>query len=180
MNNSFLVSRVDTMEGRKGVLHRTVTAIEGTVVQSFRGGRSTSSGPPTGGTGSVISGGGTVIVEGGTPVYFLGASAIEVARSATPTWVAIGAVQVSIDTTEIGTTAGTETVRLRAVAAGVSVTARLYNVSDNASAGAGVAVTSTSWVTDVFAVTFCGWREDLRTPSPPGDGEQATSPPSAI
>jgi hypothetical protein len=153
VNNSFLVSRVDTMEGRKGVLHRTVTAIEGTVVQSsWR--EVYKQWAAGGGTGSVISGGGTVIVEGGTPVYFLGASAIEVARSATPTWVAIGAVQVSIDTTEIGTTAGTVTVRLRAVAAGVSVTARLYNVSDNASAGAGVAVTSTSWVTDVFAVTF--------------------------
>jgi hypothetical protein len=66
--------------------------------------------------------------------------------------VAADAVQVMIDTVSHGSTAGLVRARLRAVAG--SVTARLFNVTDNVSAGSSAAVTNTAWTAVSFAVTF--------------------------
>jgi hypothetical protein len=174
INNTFLVQSVETFEGRLGLLHRTVTAIEGTKVQSTW--RDTYRQWSAGGGSVVIAGGGSsVISAGGSPVYFLGASAIESVRSATPTWVAAGAIQVSIDTVARGTTAGTVTVRLKARAAGVSVQARLYNVSDGVSVGSSVVVTSTTFVTDVFAVTLTAGSKIYELQLLPGTANQDVS-----
>jgi hypothetical protein len=155
INNSFLVQRVDTSEDKHNALARMVTAIEGTKVQSSWRDTYKQWSAGGSGTGAVVSGGGgTVVVSGSTPIYTLAASALEAARSATPTWLAIGAVQVTIDTVARGTTAATVTVRLKARTAGVTVQARLYNVSDGVSVGTSLVVTSTAWVTDVFAVVL--------------------------
>jgi hypothetical protein len=64
-------------------------------------------------------------------------------------------MQVQINTVPRGTTAGTVVVRLRAFSAGVSVKARLYDVTDSvACAGESAPVTSTSWQTVTFSTTL--------------------------
>jgi hypothetical protein len=154
INNSFLVQRVDTTQEKLNALRRTVTAIEGTVVQSSW--RDTYKQWASGGGTVTIGGGGggSVIVSGSLPVYTLAAAANEPVSSPTPTWVSASAIQISLDTTVRGTTAATVTVRLRARDAGVSVQARLRNVSDGVTVGTGVVITNTSWQTDVFACTL--------------------------
>jgi hypothetical protein len=149
------VQRVETFEGRRGVLHRSVTAIEGTTVQGYWGDvyKQWSAGG-----GSVVvagGGGGSVVVSGGgLPVYTLAAAANEPVSSPTPTWVSASAIQIVLDTVERGTVAATVTVRLRARDAGVTVQARLRNVSDGVTVGTGVVITNTAWQTDVFACTL--------------------------
>ena len=115
---------------------------------------------------------GTVVVSGAgagaggsivRPSYFLGGSGIEATQSPTPTWVPAsgggaigqGAIQVRLNTAARGTTLATVIVRLRALAAGVSVQARLYNTTDSlAVPGVSPVVTSTSWKTVQFDVTL--------------------------
>jgi hypothetical protein len=175
INNTFLVQTVETYEGpKKGVLQRDVVAIEGTVVQSSW--RDTYRQWAASGSVAGSSSGGVVVLSGGgAKVYFLGASAIEAVRSATPTWVAAGAVQVTIDTVERGTTSATVTVRLKARAGGVSVQARLYNVSDSASVGSSTTVTSTSWQTVTFAVTLASGSKIYELQVLPGSANQDVS-----
>jgi hypothetical protein len=148
------VQRVDTTQEKLNALRRTVTAIEGTVVQSSW--RDTYKQWSAGGGTVTIGGGGggSVIVSGGLPVYTLAAAANEPVSSATPTWVSASAIQIVLDTVERGTNLATVTVRLRARDAGVTVQARLRNVSDGVTVGTGVVITNTAWQTDVFACTL--------------------------
>jgi hypothetical protein len=116
--------------------------------------------------GSTITGSGTIppVTSGGVaPLgYFLGGNGTEAVRSATPTWVPASgggvsgqaAIQVRLDPAIRGTNVVTITARLRALDSGVSVTARLFNVTDGVSAGASSLITSTSWTTVVFTATL--------------------------
>lgn len=154
VNNTFLITDVETSNPTGNSIHRAVTAIEGTVfpgswrdvIKNWSGGSSSVAVSTSGGSGS--SGGSSA------KVYFLGGSELERVRSATPDWVAASAVQVQIDTVARGTTAAIVVVRMKAQVAGVSVTARLRNVSDGVTVGTSAAVTSTAWQTVSFAVTL--------------------------
>jgi len=161
INNTFLIMEVRTRLLIGGILIRTVKAIEGTTYQDVYQGswrdvyKQWSGGAGTSGA-MVISGGG----GGGTGIaktgYFLGGSAIEPVTSPAPTWVSAsdGAVQISLNTVARGSTSARVTVRLKARSAGVSVTARLQNISDGLTVGTSAVVTSTSWTTVTFGATL--------------------------
>jgi hypothetical protein len=85
--------------------------------------------------------------------FFLGGSEILYRQSpTTPGWIAADAVQVPIDTAVRGSITGVVYARVRATSG--SVTARLYNVTDNMVAGTGTLKTSTSWEADSFVVAL--------------------------
>jgi hypothetical protein len=171
INGTYLITSVQTANSRDKAMQRTITAIEGATLRGaapdnlfkqWSGGGAvaaatvtTAASPGTGGTG----GGGS-----GRSSYFLGGSGLEARRTnVAGDWVPAsggsaigqGAIQVQLDTVTRGSSTATVTARLRSMAAGVSVIARLYNASDAvACAGVSAAVTSTSWQTVVFSVTL--------------------------
>ena len=150
VNNTFLIQDVSMRDVYSQTLS-TITAVEGSVPKAdwrdtYRAWGGGSSAQAV--SGAIGGGGGAA----GRSVYPLATSASEAVQSPTPTWVAIGAIQVQIDTTVRGTTAAVVVARVRARTAGVSVTARLRNVSDGATVGTqAVAVTSTDWTLVTFA-----------------------------
>ncbi len=160
VNNTFLITEVITRDVGPTVLGYDVTAIEGTAYQT--GWRETWKKAFSGSSAGVVSGGG-----GGAPVtrmiYPL-ATGVDSVQSPTPTWVPAtggstdlgkGRIQVQIDTVARGTTAATVKARLRALDAGVSVQARLYDVTDSvACAGVSSVETSVDGVNVTFAVTL--------------------------
>ncbi len=121
----------------------TGTILPGSFMETYR----QWSGSGTASAGAVVT---TVIQQ--PPIYFLGGSSVIFQQSPTPTWVPADAVRVVINTVTRGSTTGTVRVRLRAASG--SVTARLQNVTDGVTAGTGAAVTSTSWVDQLFSVSF--------------------------
>jgi hypothetical protein len=160
VNNSFLITEVVTRDVGPATLGYDVTAIEGAAYQT--GWRETWKKAFGGSAVGVVSGGG-----GGAPVtrmiYPL-ATGVDSVQSPTPTWVPAtggstdlgkGRIQVQIDTVARGTTAATVKARLRALDAGVSVQARLYDVTDSvACAGVSSVETSVDGVNVTFAVTL--------------------------
>lgn len=178
VNNSFLLGDINIGFAPNGDLEElwaTVQATEGLVYRTgFRetykrwnagGGRTVNA---AGGSGG---GGGTTSVRF---AYFLGASGNEAVRSSgspSPTWIPVsggpdlsqGSNQVQINTVPRGTTAATVFVNLRALVAGQTVQARLYDVTDSTPcAGTSAVVTSldadsdgiTEWQFVSFGVTL--------------------------
>ena len=160
VNNTFLITEVVTRDAGLEFLLHDVTAVEGLVYRT--GWRETYRQWGSGTGMSSVGGGG----GGGSATrfaYFLGGSGVEAVRSATPTWVPVsggpalgaGAVQVQINTVPRGSTAATVNVRLRAMDAGVTVQARLYDVTDGAPCpGVSAVVTNTDWEFVSFGVTL--------------------------
>jgi hypothetical protein len=128
----------------------------------------------SGSGGTVISGGGGGGMGTARVPYFLGGSAFEGVSSPTPTWVSpsSGAMQVAIDSTARGTTAGVVTVRMKARTGGVTVQARFQNLSDGSTVGTGTVVTSTSWVTDTFNVVLAAGMKTYELQVLPGTANE--------
>jgi hypothetical protein len=162
LSGTYLLTAVRSRELRNGHVRHDVTALEGIVWQN--GGwretwRSLFSGGAVGRGASVGASGSTTTRY----AYFLGGSGVDAVQSPTPTWVPAsggqaigqGAIQVQLNTVPRGTQAATVTVRMKALDAGVGVTARLYDVTAAAACdGVSAEVVSTDWVTVTFAVTL--------------------------
>lgn len=165
VNNTFLITDVVSRSGDGGdYIERAVTAVEGLVTKT--GWRDTYKKWNAGGTtigGAVASGGGAGLTRF---AYFLGGSGVEAVQSATPDWVPVcggpipgtGSVQVQINTVPRGTTQALITARLRAYKAGVSVKARLWDVTDSIPCpGESLTVVTDAdlkWKTVTFTVTL--------------------------
>lgn len=159
VNNTFLITDVVSRAGDGDYIERTVTAVEGLVLKT--GWRDTYKRWNAGGT---TIGGATGGSAGLTRfAYFLGGSGIEAVQSATPTWVPVcggptpgsGSVQVQVNTVPRGTTQAVITARLRAFSPGVSVKARLWDVTDSIPCpGESLSVTGQTWQTVTFTATL--------------------------
>jgi hypothetical protein len=134
-------------------MRRLVTAYSGTAVpQRWQEDGKEMLGGGSGGSFSGLSG--AIVVGGGAagrPHYHLGASAVEWVESPIPTWTPASAVQI------VAVAGGPATLRarLRARDAGVSVTARLYDLTAGAAAGPeSPVVTSQAYVSIEVPVTL--------------------------
>lgn len=145
LNNTFLITQVQMrFEAQSDQFVYTVTAVEGTAKQSDW--RDTykqwSSGS---GSGSAIGvpGGGGGGSSTGTKVYPLGGVRSESVRSVgSPVgWVAATGCQAGIDTVERGTPSAQVTVMLGTSTAGITVKARLYDLSNGVDCGQSTTVT---------------------------------------
>lgn len=162
VNNTFLITEVNLSQFEAGVYRYQVTAIEGLVYQT--GWRETYRNWNSGGSTNIAGGsGGGSAAPPSRYAYFLGGNGVDATRSPTPTWVPAsgggavgqGAIQVQLNTVVRRTTAATITARIRALDAGVSVKARLYDVTDSvACAGESALVVNTQWETVVFNATL--------------------------
>lgn len=158
INNTFLVTEIDSRELAGGVLLHHVKAIEGLIYQTgwrqawreFGGSQVTA-----------VAGGGSSPVQQRF-AYPLGGTGLD-AVEPNNAWVpasgggAIGTnpFQAQVNTAARGTLAATVTGRLKADDAGVSVKARLYDVTDGVvCTGESATVTSTAWQTVTFGVTL--------------------------
>lgn len=161
VNNTFLINDVVMRPlGDVSSILREVTATEGLVYQT--GWRETYK--RWNGSAATVAG---AVGFGGTlnerNVYPLGGSGVEFVTSPLPDWVPVqggtipgsGSVQVQVNTAARGTTSALVTVRLRAMHAGISVKARLFDVTDSVAVpGESASVVSTDWQTVTFAVTL--------------------------
>jgi hypothetical protein len=106
--------------------------------------------------GSTAGGSAAVTVFTGSPMrpsYFLGGNETLYRQDPTPTWVAVDAVRVTIDTNLRQSASGIVYCRLRATAG--TVQARLRKVSGTpATVGTSAVVASTSWTDADFSVTL--------------------------
>ena len=161
LNNTFLLTDVESrgMEARAAayLVRRSVSAIEGVVYQT--GWRETikSWGGSGGGLTLPSLAGGTGGVSSARFAYFLGGSGLDFVQSPTPTWVAASPILVQLNTVARGSSLALVTARLRALDAGVSVQARLFDYTDMVVCpGVSALVTSTSWSTPPpqFTVTL--------------------------
>jgi hypothetical protein len=161
LSNTFLITDITTRSVPRGLLEYEVIAIEGSAIQATW--RDTYKQWGSGSGGSTVVGGGTGGTSATRFAYYLGGNGIDATSSPTPTWVPAagggaigqGAIVVQIDTVTRGTTAATIVARLRALDAGVSVSARLYDITAAAPcAGTSSVVTSTSWQTVSWGVTL--------------------------
>lgn len=153
VNASFLLTEVRVQDVFSKLRYQ-VTAVEGTsVLGTFRDDYEAWAGQSSSSAGGVI--GGTVVSGPTRRLYPLGGSGLESVQSPTPTWVPGSPVRAVIDPASAGSKVATVTLRVRALDAGVSVRARLYNATTAASAGEQVtAVTSTSWTLVSFSVAL--------------------------
>lgn len=153
VNNTFLITEVRTI-GRGPLVTRQVTAIEGVVYRT--GWRESVKDWVTGGSGAGVTLPG--VVPGTLSqrfAYFLGGSGLDFVQDPTPTWVAASPIQVQVNTIARGSIQALVTARLRAVSAGVSVRARLYDYTAAAACPeTSTLVTSTSWQTVSWTVTL--------------------------
>lgn len=155
INNTFLITDVMSVGVSTGPVYE-VTAIEGTTYQE--GWREFYQG--AGGTTAVVAaGGGSALQRFAYPLGGTGVDAVEPNNA----WVpasgggAIGTnpFQAQISTVARGTRAATITGRLKAEDAGVSVKARLYDVTNGlVLPGESAAVTGTAWQTVTFGTTL--------------------------
>lgn len=162
MNDSCLITAVNTSYREGQILERTVTAVTGSVFKGdkwrdqykkWSGGGSSTQVSASSAGGS--SGGSSAV----TPVYFLGGSPTVYVQSATPTWVPAdgspsgdSGTEYVIDTAARGSLVGTVTVRLRARSG--TVTARLWDLDAGVAVGTSTSYTGTSFGTRTFAVTL--------------------------
>lgn len=151
VNNTFLVTNVD-IRNVGNLVQRTIQTIEGLVYQTGWREKIRSLGGAGGFTSPGLGGGGVVAMRF---AYFLGGTGIDFVQSATPTWVPASPIQVQINTVPRGTTAALINGRLRALNSGVSVQARLYDLTAAAACpGTSAVITSTSWQTISFVATL--------------------------
>lgn len=161
LDNTFLLTDVEiaTVPNSQTIRY-TVNAIEGLVYQT--GWQETYRRWNSGG-GLTINGGGIGGAQALRFAYFLGGGGTEAVVSDGPDWVPVaggadpdtGSFQVQVNTIPRGTTLATVVVRMRALTAGVSVKARLYDVTDDTPCpGESATVTNTNWETKVFTATL--------------------------
>lgn len=148
VNNTFLITEVKT-QGRGEVVTRQVQAIEGTVYKT--GWREEIK--QWGGNGGGLSLPGLTGTTGGTrSPYVFAAAPDHFVSSPTPDWVDVSPVHVQINTAVRHTTEVTLIARLRALSAGISVRARLYEVGAGPVTGTSPLVTNTDWETVTWTV----------------------------
>lgn len=183
INNTFIIQEVRARH-RSGDtvnywIERTVTAVEGLTVRS--GWRDTYKQWNRGG-GPSVAGGWSGAPASARSVFFLGGSGVEAVSSPTPTWVPVqggatpgtGSAQVQIDTIARGTIAAVVTARVRAMAAGVSVKVRLYDVTDGlACPGESLEVTGTNWQTVTFTTSLTAGSHFYELQALPGSANQS-------
>jgi hypothetical protein len=153
--NAFLITEINT-DYVGGLARRTVTAIEGLV---YRTGWRENTRNLFGGGGHVTYGAGGGGGGGGSTntryAYPLGGAEGIFVSSPVPTWVDATPNAVQVSTVARGTTSATVVAQLRALDPGVSVQARLFDVSDGvALPGVSAVVTSTEWQTVTWTVTL--------------------------
>lgn len=152
LNTIFVISDVQAYE-EEGQLLYDIEADEGdTVAGSWRDTYKEWSGG--GGGGTSASSGGFSPSSVGRWAYPLGGSGIAAQQSGTPTWVDTPSfIDVQLNSVAIGASTVTAVVMLRAMSGGVSVTARIQDVTNNVTAGTSSVVTSTSWAVVLIPVT---------------------------
>lgn len=153
INNSYLVTEVNIEDGG-GYALRRVRATEGVAYKT--GWREQARALFGGGSSARqlagVAGGGSGVTRF---FHFLGGSGVEYVQSPTPDWVDASPMEVTVDTVPRGTLSADVTVQLRALDAGVSVKARLYDVTAAAPcAGTSTLITSTTWTTVTFTATL--------------------------
>lgn len=170
INNVFLITDISTVfDG--SAWHRTVTAIEGLVY--LAGWRETFKQWSSGGRLGAVGGTSVGSSSARRFAYYLGPSGLEFVQSVTPDWVPASAIQVEIDTVPRGTTTATITARLKALSAGVTVQARLFDVTDNvACAGESATVTNTDWELVTWSVTLTAGSHLYRLELLPGTANE--------
>jgi len=149
INNTFLIYDVSA-RNIGNLVRYSVKAIEG--LQYVPGWREDIR--STGNSGGVTTPGIGVGVPFIRYAYFLGGSGLDFVQTATSgQWIAASPIQVQIDTVVRGTTLATVKGRVRALNAGISVQARLYDVTAGAACpGVSSVITSTSWSSISFGV----------------------------
>ena len=155
VNGTYLITEVSSQNTNKARVLRTVTAISSLLAQSADRWQDAAmyGGAVSGGAVSVSGGGSTGGGGGGLSLIGFGGSSVEAwPAPAAAAYVAANSVQVRVDTAVRGTAVGTCYVRVRASAG--SVTARLRDLTNGATAGTSAAVTSTTWQTVSFPVSF--------------------------
>ena len=175
VNNTFLVTDIQTRMVGAGPALRTVTASEGVVYQT--GWRETIKEWGVGGSlGGVVAPGVGSAGAMARFAYFLGGSGVDAIHSATPTWVPASPIEVQINTVPRGTLAALVVVRLRALSAGVSVKARLFDVTTaTPCAGESALVTSTTFQTVTFTSTLTAGSHLYRLELLPGAANEPVS-----
>lgn len=178
ISDTFLVTEVNT-DYSGGLARRTVTAIEGTV---YRNGWRENTKAWIGGGGTTVSGSGG---SGGSVstttryAYPLGGSASDFVSSPVPTWVDAAPNAVQISTVARGTTSATIVAQLRALTPGVSVQARLFDLSEGPSGaavpGVSAVVTNTEWQTVTWTVTLNPGSHYVRLQLLPGTANEGVS-----
>lgn len=152
VNNTFLITQVET-EIRGAIAERKVTAIEGLVYKT--GWREKTRDLFSGSGSGAATLPGVGITAGQRYFYFLGGNGADFVESPTPTWVDASPMQVQVNTVARGTTSATITARLRALNGGVTVQARLFDVSANVPiTGTSAVVTNTQWETVTWTVSL--------------------------
>lgn len=156
LSAAFLITEVNIQHIVGTIIRRTITAIEGVVLLAGAW-RDTWKQMLSGGGSSTSSSGSVSIttLTGGRIVYQLTGEGITAQQSPTLAWVDVSPIQVRIDGSVFGPT-GTVYIRLKTATAGITVAARLFNITTNASAGAlAAAAQSTSYGSVLpFAVTI--------------------------
>lgn len=128
------------------------------------------------GLGGVATGSGIIIA--GIPPASAARSAytlstgLEYVASGVPTWVAAAVIKVALNPSLRGTDQVLVVVQLRAIAAGVSVQARLRNLTDSTTAGTSSVVTSTAWTDANFTATLAAGTKTYRLELLPGTANQ--------
>lgn len=182
LSGSHLLTDVQILHVQGQLVQRQVTAVSTTRLPAtlrqtfhrvFGGGShaSASVGVVTVGTGSVS---GSV---------FLGGSGLDYTQSPTPTWVpgsggsttlGTNPFRVRLDTVARGSTLATIRSSLRALTAGVTIQARLYNVTDAVACTGASAVIVTSGYT-TFLVTLTAGEKDYELQLLPGSANEDVS-----
>lgn len=173
IDNLFLVTEINT-QFSGGIARRTVTAIEGSVYKA--GWRDkTRSMFGSSNTSFVGSGGG-----GGSSsmryAYPLGGAEGVFVSSPVPTWVDAAPNAVQVDTVARGTRNATIVAQLRALTPGVSVRARLFDVTDNiALPGVSALVVDTEWQTKVWTTTLAAGAHFVKVQVLPGTANEGVA-----
>lgn len=120
-----------------------------------------------------VSGGSSPTAVGIAP-YFLGSTDVQGVRSATPDWTPACGFEIELDGSALSGALVTCKVMVRALAAGVSVQARIAYWTGSAwsACGTGTAKTSTSWTSDSFTVTVAATTTRYRLELLPGAAGQ--------
>lgn len=173
INNTFIVQDVEAEHVGLDLVDYRIQALGGGVIQrGWRegvagwGGSGSSNALPSIGQG----GGGSGAVRF---TYHLGGEQTTAIRSETPDWIDVSPMQVQINTVSRGTTSGQIVVMLKAYTAGVSVQARLWDVTLGAACtGTSTVVTSQSWTRDAFTVTLTAGNNFYKLQVLPSDADE--------
>lgn len=173
INNTFIVQDVEAEQVGFDVIDYRVRALGGGVIQrgwregvaSWGGSGSSTSLPSIG-----QSGGGSSFQRF---AQYLGGEQTTALQSPDPDWIDVSPIEVKLDTTARGTTSAEVTVFLRAYTSGVSVQARLWDVtSSTAVSGTSTEITSQTWARDVFSVTVTAGSHFYKLQVLPGTADE--------